>query len=68
VPLLVILGTLDEPGTSGSMRHLAEAVPHARLEVFEGVAHMLNLERPEHFNALLREFLDSAEAGYGREP
>ena len=68
VPLLVILGTLDEPGTSGSMRHLAEAVPHARIEVFEGVAHMLNLERPERFNALLREFLDSVEAGNRREP
>lgn len=63
VPLLVILGTLDEPGTSGSMRHLAEAVPHARLEVFEGVAHMLNLELPDRFNALLREFLDEVSAG-----
>jgi 3-oxoadipate enol-lactonase len=62
VPLLVILGTLDEPGTSGSMRHLAESVPHARLEVFEDVAHMLNLERPERFNALLREFLDEVSA------
>ena len=39
------------------MRHLAKTVPHARLEVFEGVAHMLNLEQPERFNALLREFL-----------
>jgi FAD/FMN-containing dehydrogenase/pimeloyl-ACP methyl ester carboxylesterase len=62
VPLLVILGTLDEPGTSGSMRHLAEAVPNARLEVFEGVAHMLNLERPDRFNALLRDFLDGMRA------
>jgi 3-oxoadipate enol-lactonase len=57
VPLLVIIGTLDEPGTQASMRHLASAVPHARLEVWEGAAHMLNLEQPERFNALLREFL-----------
>ena len=59
VPLLVILGTLDEPGTSASMRHLAESVPHARLEPFEGAAHMLNMEQPERFNRLLREFLDA---------
>jgi len=50
----VMLGTLDEPGTSESMRHLADAVPGARLETFEA-AHMINLEHPERFNALLRE-------------
>ena len=60
MPLLVILGTLDEPGTSASMRHLAESVPHARLEPFEGAAHMLNMEQPERFNRLLREFLDAS--------
>ena len=59
MPLLVVLGTLDEPGTSASMRHLAESVPHSRLEPFEGAAHMLNMEQPERFNRLLREFLDS---------
>lgn len=55
-PLLVILGTLDEAGTQASMRHLAGTVPGAQLEVFEGAAHMLNLEQPERFNALLRDF------------
>ncbi len=44
------------------MRHLAEAVPDARVEVFEGVAHMIDLEHPERFNALLREFLAGIEA------
>jgi pimeloyl-ACP methyl ester carboxylesterase len=58
VPTLVMIGTLDEPGTQAAMRHLAQAVPHARLEVFEGVAHMLNLEQPERFNAVLRQFLE----------
>jgi 3-oxoadipate enol-lactonase len=57
-PLLVMLGTLDEPGTSDAMRHLAASVPGARLEEFEGSAHMVNLEQPEHFNRVLREFLD----------
>jgi len=60
VPLLVIIGTLDDPGTSESCRQLAARVPGARLEVLEGAAHMMNLEQPERFNQLLREFLDSA--------
>lgn len=56
-PLLVMYGTLDEPATSESMRHLADAVPGARLEAFES-AHLVNLEHPERFNQVLREFLD----------
>ena len=59
VPLLVMFGTLDDPGTSESMRHLAASVPGARLEVFEGSAHMLNLEQPERFTSVLRDFLAS---------
>lgn len=56
-PLLVMLGTLDEPSTSDAMRFLARTVPGARLEEFES-AHMVNLEHPERFNRVLREFLD----------
>lgn len=58
MPLLVMIGTLDEPGTRESMRHLAGTVPGARLEVFEGAAHMINLEQPERFNRVLAAFLD----------
>jgi len=56
----VIIGTLDDPGTQESCRHLAATVPGARLEVFEGAAHMINLEQPGRFNAVLREFLGDA--------
>jgi 3-oxoadipate enol-lactonase len=61
-PLLVMLGTLDDPGTNASMRHLAQTVPGARLEVFDGSAHMLNMEQPDRFNALLLEFFGRAGA------
>jgi pimeloyl-ACP methyl ester carboxylesterase len=60
-PLLVMLGTLDDPGTVESMRRLAEMVPGARLEEFES-AHMVNLEHPDRFNRVLREFLDEVSA------
>jgi 3-oxoadipate enol-lactonase len=62
-PLLVMIGTLDEPETQGSMRYLAGRVPGARLEVFDGVAHMINLEQPDRFNRVLRGFLDEVSAG-----
>lgn len=62
VPVLVIIGDLDDPGTQAACRHLASAVPGARLEVFEGAAHMVNLEQPDRFNRVLRDFLDAHRA------
>ena len=59
VPLLVMIGALDDPGVNESSRHLAELVQGARLEVFEEAAHMMNLERPDRFNEVLRAFLDA---------
>jgi pimeloyl-ACP methyl ester carboxylesterase len=65
VPLLVMVGTVDDPGTRDSMRQLASRVAWAQLEVFDGAAHMLNLEQPERFNRVLRQFLDEVSARTG---
>lgn len=62
VPALVIVGDLDEGATIAACRKLANDIPSARLEVFEGVAHMVNLEQPERFTRLVREFLADAAA------
>ena len=59
MPLLVIIGSIDEAYTNATCRLLAETVPGARLEVFDGAAHMLNLEQPERFTKLVLEFLAS---------
>jgi pimeloyl-ACP methyl ester carboxylesterase len=61
-PLLVVVGTLDDPGTIESMEHLAAYVPGARLERFEGAAHMLNLEQPDRFTALVRDHVAASRA------
>lgn len=61
--LLVVVGDLDEIETQAHCRYLASAVPGARLEVFEGAAHMVNLEQPDRFNRLLRAFLDAHRQG-----
>jgi 3-oxoadipate enol-lactonase len=57
VPTLVMVGEVDEPGGVVAERHLAASVDGARLVEFPGVAHMIQLEEPERFNALVLEFL-----------
>lgn len=62
-PLLILVGTLDDAETQDACRHLASSVPGAKLETFQGAAHMLNLEQPERFTRILRDFFASARAG-----
>jgi len=59
VPVLVVIGELDEEGTNASSRHLAESVDGARLIEYQGAAHMLSLEHPGRFAEDLLGFLDS---------
>ena len=47
----------DRMGRFVDMGHKAvERMPHARLEVFAGHGHMIHLEAPERFNALVTAF------------
>lgn len=62
MPLLVVIGELDEAYTNATCRLLADAVARARLEVFEDAAHMLNLEQPERFTNLVLGFLQEVDA------
>ena len=62
VPTLVILGTADEPGGILNSRFVAEGISGARLVELEGVAHMIQLEQPEHFNRLVLDFLAGVES------
>ena len=62
MPVLATWGTFDVTSTVKSGEWLAANLPGVQSRVFEGVAHMVNLERPTEFNQLSREFLDGAEA------
>lgn len=62
VPILAIWGTFDESPVPIAGAKLAAEVKNARSHVFEGVAHMVNLERPAQFNELVGGFLDEVEA------
>ena len=57
VPTLVVHGTADNVVDVGNARLLADAIGGARLELFEGVGHLLPWERPQEFTALVEEFV-----------
>ncbi len=56
VPTLVIVGDEDICTPPHASRELAESIPGARLEVLPG-GHLIYLERPETFAAVISDFL-----------
>lgn len=56
VPTLLIWGELDARSPLSVARQFDEAIPNTRLVVIPGCGHVSNLERPEEFNAAVREF------------
>ena len=56
IPALVVAGEDDAPSVAAA-HALAAALPRARLVVVPGAGHVVNLERPEAFNAALLGFL-----------
>ena len=61
MPVLIIWGARDPiiPVHHGEAAH--EAIPGSRLEVFEGVGHLPQLEEPARFVAVLDRFLEETE-------
>jgi 3-oxoadipate enol-lactonase len=58
VPTLVVAGSADAIIPIDESRAMAEAIPQARLEVFESSGHLANLEQPQRFSVLVRELLE----------
>jgi 3-oxoadipate enol-lactonase len=57
VPTLLIGGEFDRVATPAVMRQMAAAIPLARYAEMRGIGHLMNLEAPDAFDALLLEFL-----------
>lgn len=57
VPALVISGEMDIPSFIQMAEAYARALPRARREIVQAAGHLPNLEQPEHFNAIVTEFL-----------
>ena len=65
VPTLVAVGALDIEGYREIGGLLAEGIAGAKLHVFERAGHMLPMEVPAAFNALLGGFISEVEAQQG---
>lgn len=58
-PLLVVAGEADPLVPAEVARETAASAPRGRAVVLEGAGHLPSLERPDEFNAVLLEFLES---------
>ena len=62
IPTLVVWGRLDTSETNAASAKMAAEIPGARSHIYPDVAHMVSLEKPSEFNALLADFLAGADA------
>ena len=58
VPTLIIVGSEDKVLPMSESQILANALPHAELMLIEHAGHLANIEYPDLFNTILRDFLD----------
>jgi pimeloyl-ACP methyl ester carboxylesterase len=59
-PLWLAVGEQDPFLPVDEAREIVASALNGRLEIFEGAGHFTNVERPDRFNELLREFLQAA--------
>ena len=62
-PVLVVVGDGDDPAVIETADRIAAEAPRVRLVVWPDVAHMLTLERPAQFAALVQDFLAAVRDG-----
>jgi len=65
VPTLVIAGTKDRNAPAPMVKKMASFIPNATYVELEGVGHLVALERPDEFNAVLGDFLRMASQASG---
>ncbi len=56
-PLTVVVGDQDELVPVPEARKIVDSAPDGRLEIVEGVGHLVSVEEPERFNQILLELL-----------
>jgi len=62
IPTLLIWGDADKRSPLSVGQAMCDAIPDARLEVIAGAGHLANLERPNEFNEMVRNFCLSLPA------
>ncbi len=61
IPTLVVWGLNDQIVPVEAAIGYHRLIPKSRLEIFERTGHLPMLERPQRFNPLLEEFIQSAQ-------
>lgn len=61
VPTLVLAGDHDRQAPAAMKERMAARIPDARFHCLENCGHLANLEQPEAFNTIVREFLNQVE-------
>ncbi len=61
-PTLLVVGDEDESCLDVNL-YLKRTMPYSGLSIFPKSGHLLNLEEPERFNALIDEFFQMVQAG-----
>jgi 3-oxoadipate enol-lactonase len=61
IPTLVLSGSKDKNAPAPMMAKMASYIPRASYVELEGAGHLVNLERPQAFNAALDQFLKTIE-------
>lgn len=61
-PTLLVVGDEDESCLDVNL-HLKRTMPYSGLSIFPKSGHLLNLEEPERFNALIDAFFQTVKAG-----
>lgn len=61
VPVLIIWGARDPIIPAHHGKHAHETIAGSRLEIFDGVGHLPQLEAPGRFVAVLEQFIDETE-------
>ncbi len=67
VPTLVIAGTKDKNAPAPMVKKMASFIPNATYVELEGVGHLVALEQPNEFNAVLGDFLRMASPASGSD-
>jgi 3-oxoadipate enol-lactonase len=57
VPTLLVGGEFDRVAAPSVMKQMAASIPRARYAELAGIGHLMNLEAPDEFDALLLDFL-----------
>jgi pimeloyl-ACP methyl ester carboxylesterase len=59
VPVRILVGDRDNPAMPHAANFLARGISGAKVQLIPGADHLLNLSRPDAFDAALHEFVQS---------